>query len=83
MSCIHALLKNFPDVRLTVAEHAASGDVAFVSWIMRATGSHGPFEIAGIDRLKTRDGRVSENMVVVDTAEFEAKAGRPVPWSES
>lgn len=83
MSCIHALLEELPDVRVTVAEHAKSGDVTFVRWILRATGKLGPFEISGIDRIKTRDGKLCENVVVVDTAEFEARAGRRVPWGDA
>jgi hypothetical protein len=46
-----------------------------------ATGEHGPFEITGIDRVRVRDGLVAENMVVVDTAAFQARSGKPVPWA--
>lgn len=79
--CIAALVDALPDVRLSVAEHAQSGEFTFIRWIMHATGAHGPFEISGIDRVRVRDGRVAENIVVVDTAAFERRAGRPVPWA--
>lgn len=79
--CIAALVDALPDVRLSVAEHAQSGEFTFIRWIMRATGAHGPFEISGIDRVRVRDGRVAENFVVVDTAAFEERSGRPVPWA--
>jgi hypothetical protein len=79
--CIAALVDALPDVRLSVAEHAQNGEFTFIRWIMRATGSHGPFEISGIDRVRVRDGRVAENYVVVDTAAFEERSGRPVPWA--
>lgn len=79
--CIAALVDALPDVRVSVAEHAQSGEFTFIRWIMRATGAHGPFEIGGIDRVRVRDGRVAENFVVVDTAAFEDRSGRPVPWA--
>ena len=69
-------------IQLTVAEHAACGDFTFLRWIMQASGAHGRFEIVGIDRIRTRAGRVCENYVVFDTATFEARAGKPVPWLE-
>jgi hypothetical protein len=47
---------------------------------MHATGGHGPFELTGIDRVRVRDGLVAENVIVFDTAAFQARAGKPVPW---
>lgn len=79
--CISALLEALPDVRLSVVEHAQSGRLVFVRWVMRATGAHGAFELSGIDRVRLRDGQVAENVVVFDTAAFEARAGLPVPWA--
>ena len=80
-ACIAALVEALPGVRVSVAEHAQSGEYTFIRWIMRATGGHGPFEISGIDRVRVRDGLVAENFVVVDTAAFERRAGRPIPWA--
>jgi hypothetical protein len=78
--CIAALVEALPDIRLEVGEHAQSGEFFFIRWIMRATGEHGPFELTGIDRLRLRDGIVAENVIVFDTAAFEARSGKPVPW---
>ena len=68
-----------PSLRLTVAEHATNGDSTFIRWIARGTGAAGPFEFSGIDRIKVSDGLVIENVVVFDTALFEAlvNASRP------
>lgn len=35
--CIAALVDALPDVRVSVAEHAQSGEFTFIRWIMRAT----------------------------------------------
>ena len=81
-ACIAALVKALPDVHLTVAEHASSGEFTFIRWIMRATGAHGPFEFTGIDRVRTRnDGLVAENRVVCDTATFKRQSGQQIPWA--
>ncbi|GAA1716275.1 hypothetical protein GCM10009765_76250 [Fodinicola feengrottensis] len=82
VGCIAALLEALPDVRLTVAESASSGDFSFVRWIMQATGRRGPFEISGIDRIHTVEGLVDENHVIVDTAAFHDRAGLPIPWAK-
>jgi hypothetical protein len=47
---------------------------------MQATGAHGLFEFTGIDRIRMRNGQVCENFVVMDTAAFQARSGKPVPW---
>jgi SnoaL-like protein len=81
-ACIAAIVEALPGMWLEVAEHAGSGDFTFVRWVMHATGKNGPFELTGIDRVRVRDGRVCENVIVFDTAAFEARAGIPVPWVE-
>lgn len=78
--CVAALVQELPDVRLAMEEHAQSGDLTFVRWTMHATGQHGPFEIGGIDRVRQQAGLVAENVIVFDTAAFESRSGRPVPW---
>jgi SnoaL-like polyketide cyclase len=78
--CIAELVEALPDVRLEVAEQAENGEFTFIRWIMRATGRHGPFEFSGIDRVRKRGPLVAENVIVFDTAEFEARSGVPVPW---
>lgn len=72
---IERLLQLLPDLRLEVAEHASNGEFVFIRWIMHATGQHGPFEITGIDRIKLEGGLVTENVIVFDTAQFEALSG--------
>jgi hypothetical protein len=41
----------------------------------------GPFELSGIDRVRTRDGLVAENWIAFNTAEFKARSGEDVPWA--
>lgn len=80
VGCIAAIVAALPGMRLSVEEHAQSGEFTFVRWILHATGAHGPFELTGIDRVRLRDGQVCENVIVLDTADFEARAGIPIPW---
>jgi hypothetical protein len=77
-ACIAALLEALPGLYVTAAEHASSGEFTFIRWIMHADG---PFELSGIDRVRTREGLVAENRIVFDTAEFKARSGRDVPWA--
>ena len=79
--CIAALVDALPGMYVTVAEHASSGDFTVLRWIMHGVGAHGPFELSGIDRVRTRDGLVAETRIVLDTALFEARTGRPIPWA--
>jgi ketosteroid isomerase-like protein len=81
-ACIEALVKALPDVRVEVAETASAGDCTFIHWLMYATGQKGSFEIAGVDRIRLRDGMVRENRVFVDPLLFEEKAGMKIPWSD-
>jgi hypothetical protein len=74
---IGEVLAAVPDIRLDVLESAASGDLLFIRWRARGTGAAGPFEMSGIDRIRLRDGLVAENVIVFDTAQFEAVVGRP------
>ena len=78
---IAAIVRTLPDMRLSVAEHAHADDVVFIRWVMHATGDHGPFEITGIDRIRVRGGQVAENVIVFDTATFEARSGKSIPWT--
>jgi hypothetical protein len=80
-ACIAALVEALPDVGVEAVEHASAGELTFVRWRMRATGEQGPFELGGIDRVRVRDGRVAENVIVFDTAAFEARSGTSVPWA--
>jgi SnoaL-like polyketide cyclase len=80
--CIAAIVEALPDMRLEVAEHARNGEFVFVRWVLHATGDHGPFDLAGMDRVRTRGPQVAENVIVFDTAAFEARSGMPVPWAQ-
>jgi SnoaL-like domain len=72
---ITEFVEMLPDLRLEVAEYASNGPFHFIRWIARATGARGPFEFSGIDRIAVRDGLVTENFVVFDTALFEQLSG--------
>jgi hypothetical protein len=69
------LLAAVPDLTLAVAEHAESGEYIFVRWIATGTGPEGPFEFTGIDRIKVVNGKVKENYIRFDIAEFEEATG--------
>jgi hypothetical protein len=70
-----------PDVRLEVLEHATNGDDLFIRWRSTGTGLHGRFAFSGIDRIRRRNGRVAENVIVFDTAQFEQLSGLRWPRS--
>jgi len=40
-----------------------------------------PFELTGIDRVRIRGPQVAENVIVFDTAAFEARSGKSIPWA--
>lgn len=73
------LLALLPDLRLEVAEHADNGEHVFVRWVMHATGRHGRFELTGVDRIRTEDGLIAENLIVFDTRRFEELSGFAMP----
>jgi ketosteroid isomerase-like protein len=66
---IAELLAAAPDLRLEVVDSAtvpgaAEGEqLVFVHYVGRGTGPDGPFEVRGIDRVRTRDGMVVENVI--------------------
>jgi hypothetical protein len=68
-------LELLPDLRLEVAEYATNGEFTFIRWTATATGTRGPFEFSGMDRIRTRGELVSENIVVFDTALFRTLSG--------
>ena len=71
-----AVLAIVPDITLEVAEHATNGNLVFIRWIARGTGSRGRFELSGIDRFLVRDGLVAENRVFFDSNRFRKTIGR-------
>jgi SnoaL-like domain len=68
------LLTAAPDLRLalvdsaTVAGAAAGEQLVFLHYVGQGTGPAGPFEIRGIDRVRTRDGIVVENVIRYEPA---------------
>jgi SnoaL-like domain len=66
---IAELLDAAPDLHLdvvdsaTVSGAAAGEELVFVHYIGEGTGPDGPFRIRGIDRVRTRNGIVVENVI--------------------
>ena len=66
---IAELLTAAPDVRLELVDSAtvpgaAEGEqLVFLHYVGRGTGPDGPFEIRGLDRVRTRNGMVVENVI--------------------
>jgi hypothetical protein len=65
------LLRLVPDLRLDLAEQAREGDVVFLRWVARGTGPDGPFTGIGTDRIRLRDGLVTDNLIMSDMPIFE------------
>jgi ketosteroid isomerase-like protein len=71
------LLDRVPDLTLSVAESADNGEDLFIRWVAHASGADGkPIEHTGVDRIRVVDGKVVENRIFFDRAEFERKLGR-------
>lgn len=70
VAVLRDLLRQLPDLRLDVHEHAMNGPFGFSRWTMHATGTAGPFAMAGTDRTRVRHGLVCENYIFFDTALF-------------
>ena len=69
------LLARVPDLTLEVVESADNSEYLFIRWIAHATGADGPIEHTGVDRIKVVDGKVVENRIFFDRAQFEGKLG--------
>ncbi|OBF56292.1 polyketide cyclase [Mycobacterium sp. 852002-50816_SCH5313054-b] len=69
---IAEILHAAPDLTLEVIDSAtvpgaAPGEeLVFLHYVGRGTGPDGPFQIRGIDRVRTRDGIVVENVIRYD-----------------
>jgi hypothetical protein len=63
------LLAAAPDLRLelvdsaTVPGAAEGEELVFLHYVGHGTGPDGPFEIRGMDRVRTRNGMVVENVI--------------------
>lgn len=69
---IAELVATFPDLRLQLVDSAtAPGDepgeqLVFLHYTGQGTGPDGPIAIRGLDRVRTRDGIVVENVIRYD-----------------
>src|SRR5262249_6346342 len=77
LAALEELLDRVPDLTLRVAESADNGQDLFIRWVASASGADGrPIEHTGVDRIRVVDGRVVENRIFFDRAEFERKLGK-------
>jgi hypothetical protein len=66
------ILTAAPDLRLELVDSATAAGAAegeelfFLHYVGHATGPNGPIEIRGLDRVRTRDGVVVENVIRYD-----------------
>ncbi|PEG35931.1 polyketide cyclase [Mycolicibacterium agri] len=69
---IAALVKAVPDLKLELLDSATvDGDTpgeqrVYLHYVGRGTGPDGPLAIRGLDRVRTRDGVVVENVIRYD-----------------
>jgi SnoaL-like polyketide cyclase len=68
------LLALVPDLRLTMEEHATDGASTFIRWSGTGTGTEGPFQCTGVDRILLQEGRVIENRIYCDHLIFKTLA---------
>jgi hypothetical protein len=72
------LIAATPDLRLQLIDSAtvdgsADGEqLVFLHYIGQGTGPEGPFAIRGLDRVRTRNGMVVENVIRYDQVEMSA-----------
>jgi hypothetical protein len=66
------ILAAAPDLKLDLVDSATCAgaeegeELFFLHYVGQATGPDGPFEIRGLDRVRTRDGIVVENVIRYD-----------------
>ena len=75
VGALRELLARVPDLTLQVVESADNGEYLFIRWVAHATGASGRIEHPGVDRIRVVDGKVVENRIFFDRAEFERKLG--------
>ena len=72
------LIAASPDLRLELIDSAtvdgsAHGEqLVFLHYTGRGTGPAGPFAIRGLDRVRTRDGMVVENVIRYDQVDIDS-----------
>ena len=75
---IAELVAAAPDLRLELVDSATvdggtpGEQLVFLHYVGRGTGPDGPFAIRGLDRVRTRDGIVVENVIRYDQVELAA-----------
>jgi hypothetical protein len=83
VGAIKGLLARVPDLTLQVVESAQDGEFLFIRWNAHATGLNGRVEHPGVDRIRIVDGKVVENRIFFDRAEFERKLGISLDLTEA
>jgi hypothetical protein len=83
VGALQELLARVPDLTLTVVESADNGEHLFIRWVAHATGANGRIEHSGVDRIKIVDGKVVENRIFFDRADFERKLGISLDLAEA
>ena len=77
VGALQELLRRIPELTLTVQESADNGEHVFIRWVAHATNVEGErVEHTGVDRIKVENGKVVENRIFFDRAQFERKLGR-------
>src|SRR5262245_39260602 len=80
VGALQELLRRVPDLTLSVQESADNGEYLFIRWVAHATNVDGQrIEHAGVDRIRLENGKVVENRIFFDRAEFERKLGTKLP----
>ena len=73
---IAELITAAPDLALDLVDSAtvdgstAGEELVYLHYVGRGTGPDGPFAIRGLDRVRTRDGIVVENVIRYDQVEL-------------
>jgi ketosteroid isomerase-like protein len=77
VGALQELLRRVPELTLSVQESADNGEHIFIRWVAHATNVEGErIEHTGVDRIKVENGKVVENRIFFDRAQFERKLGR-------
>jgi hypothetical protein len=80
MRCIAAIVEALPGMYIEVAESAQSGESWFIRWILHASGEHGPSSSPAWTASGSAAHWSPRTGIVFDTAAFEARSGKSVPW---
>ncbi len=73
---IERLLTSYPDLHLQVVDSATvpgndhGDELVFLHYVGTATGPTGPFTFRGLDRVRTRNGMVVENVIRYDPTDM-------------